>query len=134
MKVASLLLRLVLGGAFIVAGTLKFLQPATFAADIGNYRLLPHEAINLLAITLPWIEVVAGVLLVLGFWRRASAAVIAVLLIIFLTAIGQALARGLDVRCGCFGTVEARKVSALALGQDAALLAMAAWLIWREKD
>ena len=134
MKVVSLILRLLVGGAFVVAGALKVLQPATFAADIGNYRLLPHGAINLLAITLPWIEVAAGALLVLGFWRRASAVVIAVMLIIFLGAIGQALARGLDVRCGCFGTVEARKVSVLALGQDITLLAMAAWLGWREKD
>jgi len=134
MKIVSLLLRLALGGAFVVAGTLKFLQPATFAADIGNYRLLPHEAINLLAITLPWIEVVAGILLALGVWRRASAAVIAVMLMIFLVAIGQALARGLDVRCGCFGTVEARKVSGLALGQDTALLAVAVWLVWRERN
>ncbi|HUI07627.1 MAG TPA: MauE/DoxX family redox-associated membrane protein [Verrucomicrobiae bacterium] len=134
MKAVALLLRLALGGAFIIAGALKFLQPATFAADIGNYRLLPHEAINLLAITLPWIEVVAGVLLALGVWRRASAGVIAVMLMVFLIAIGQALARGLDVRCGCFGTVEARRVSVLALGQDTALLAVAAWLVWREKN
>ena len=133
-KAVSLILRLVVGGVFIAAGVLKVLQPATFAADIGNYRLLPHEAINLLAITLPWIEVVAGLLLVLGAWRRASASMIAVMLIVFLLAIGQALARGLDVRCGCFGTVEARKVGLLALGQDTALLAMAAWLVWQEKD
>jgi len=134
MKIVSLLLRLTVGGLFVVAGALKVLQPATFAADIGNYRLLPHEAINLLAITLPWIEVVAGILLALGVWKRASASVITVMLIVFLVAISQALARGLDVRCGCFGTVETRRVSALALGQDTALLAMAAWLVWREKD
>ncbi len=134
MKIVSLILRLVVGGVFVVAGMLKVLQPATFAADIGNYRLLPHEAINLLAITLPWIEVGAGVLLALGVWKRASAAVITVMLIVFLVAIGQALARGLDVRCGCFGTVEARRVSVLALGEDVALLAMAAWVAWREKD
>ena len=134
MKMVSLILRLVLGGAFIVAGALKILQPATFAADIENYRLLQHEAINLLAITLPWIEVIAGLLLVLGIWKRASALLIAVMLIVFLIAIGQALARGLDIRCGCFGTVEARKVGVLALGEDTAMLAMAAWLAWREKD
>ena len=134
MKIVSLIVRIIVGGAFAVAGVLKILQPATFAADIGNYRLLPHEAINLLAIMLPWIEVIAGLLLVAGIWRRASATLIAVMLVVFLIAIGQALARGLDVRCGCFGTVEARRVSVLALGEDTALLAMAAWLAWREKD
>ena len=134
MRLVLLIVRLVVGGVFIVAGALKIQQPATLAADIGNYRLVPHEAINLLAIVLPWIEVVAGSLLALGTWKRASATVIAVMLIVFLVAIGQALARGLDVRCGCFGTVEARKVSVLAVGEDVALLAMAAWLVWREKN
>jgi putative oxidoreductase len=134
MKIVAVILRLVVGGTFIVAGGLKVLQPGTFAADIGNYRLLPNEAINLLAITLPWIEVVAGGLLVAGIWKRASASLIVVMLIVFLLAISQALARGLDVRCGCFGTVEARRVSVLALGEDLVVLAMAAWLAWRERD
>ena len=101
---------------------------------MANYRLLPHELLNLLAITLPWIEVAAGLFLVLGIWKRASALVITVLMIVFLAAIGQALARGLDIRCGCFGTVEARKVGVLALGQDFLLFIAAAWLAWREKD
>jgi putative oxidoreductase len=134
LKVFNLILRLILGGVFIAAGALKIWEPAAFATDIGNYRLLPHEAVNLLAITLPWIEVAAGLLLMCGIWRRASALVITVLMIVFLAAIGQALARGLDIRCGCFGTVEARKVGVLALWQDIVLFVMAAWLAWREKD
>jgi uncharacterized membrane protein YphA (DoxX/SURF4 family) len=134
LKVISFILRLGLGGVFVAAGALKIWDPTAFAADIGNYRLLPHEAINLLAITLPWIEVAAGLLLILGIWKRASALTITVLMIVFLAAIGQALARGLDIRCGCFGTVEARKVGVLALGQDVLLFIVAAWLAWREKD
>lgn len=134
MKAVSFILRLVVGGVFVAAGVLKIWDPTAFAADIGNYRLLPHETINLLAITLPWIEVAAGLLLILGIWKRASALTITVLMIVFLAAIGQALARGLDIRCGCFGTVEARKVGVLALGQDVLLFVMAAWLAWREKD
>jgi putative oxidoreductase len=134
LKAFNLILRLILGGVFIAAGVLKIWEPAAFAADIGNYRLLPHEAVNLLAITLPWIEVAAGLLLVCGIWRRTSALVITVLMIVFLAAIGQALARGLDIRCGCFGTVEARKVGVLAIGQDIVLFVIAAWFALREKD
>ena len=134
MKTFNLILRLIVGGVFIAAGVLKIIDPVTFAADIGNYRLLPHEVVNLMAITLPWIEVVAGLLLVLGIWNRASALILTLLMIVFLIAIGQALARGLDIRCGCFGTIEARKVGVLALGQDVALLAMAAWLTGHSKD
>jgi uncharacterized membrane protein YphA (DoxX/SURF4 family) len=123
-------LRLIVGGVFIAAGAVKIMEPAAFAVDIGNYRLLPHELINLVAITLPWIELGAGLLLVAGFWKQASASLIALMMAVFLMAIGQALARGLDVRCGCFGTVEARKVGVVALAQDAGLFVAALWLAW----
>src|SRR5205814_189673 len=95
--------------------------------DIGNYRLLQHEWNNLLAITLPWIEVAAGLLLIVGIWARASSLVIALMLAVFLAAIGQAIARGLNISCGCFSTVEGRKVGLVGLAQDVALLAAASW-------
>jgi uncharacterized membrane protein YphA (DoxX/SURF4 family) len=123
-------LRLIVGGVFIAAGAVKIMEPAAFATDIANYRMLPHELVDLAAITLPWIELGAGLLLVAGFWKRPSAFLITAMMALFLMAIGQALARGLDVRCGCFGTVEARKVGAVALAQDLALCAAAAWLTW----
>ena len=55
-------------------------------------------------------------------------------MVVFLAAIGWALAHGYDIRCGCFGTVEARKVGVVALLEDGAMLAMAAWLAWRLND
>jgi uncharacterized membrane protein YphA (DoxX/SURF4 family) len=134
MKIVNFILRLALGGVFIFAGVVKIINPAGFASDIGNYRVLPHEWINLLAITLPWIEVVAGTLLITGPWKRASALLIAVLLVVFLVGIGQAVARGLNISCGCFGTVEGRKVGLVALAEDIAMLAASAWLVWREND
>jgi len=134
LKTVNFILRLIVGGVFVIAGVLKIAHPTSFANDIANYRLLPHNAVNLLAITLPWIEVVAGALLVAGTWKRASAVLITLLMIVFLIAIGQALARGLDIRCGCFGTIEARKVGVRAVEEDVALFLMAAWLAWREKD
>src|ERR1044072_3754355 len=63
-------LRLILGGAFVLAGTLKIADPAKFAIDLGNYRLLPHETIHLVASLLPWIEVVTGFFVLTGVWLR----------------------------------------------------------------
>lgn len=134
MKWFNLILRLALGGIFIYAGTIKIIDPAGFANDIGNYRLIPREWNNLLAITLPWIEVAAGLLLVTGIWKRASAFLITMMLVVFLAAIGQAVARNLNISCGCFGTVEGRKVGLVALAEDAAMLAAAVWLTTRERD
>src|SRR5262245_60470507 len=86
-------LRWILGGVFIVAGASKVLQPAQFATAVANYRLLPHELINLVAITLPAIELAAGLLLVAGAWVRGSALVVTGLSGVFFVAIVSALAR-----------------------------------------
>ncbi len=131
MKWLPVIARLIVGGVFVVAGALKILDPGAFAVDVANFRMLPHPAVNLIAITLPWVELVAGVLMVIGVWSRGSALVITAMCVLFLIALTQALARGLDVRCGCFGTVEARKVGLTAIAQDVVLLAGAVWLLIR---
>ncbi len=130
-KMLDLGLRVIVGGVFVFAGTLKILDPAKFALDVENYRMLPHQFVNLFAITLPWVEFVAGILLVLGVWVRANALIMTLMTSMFLIAITQAVARGLDIQCGCFGTVDARKVGLTTLAVDAGLLFMAAWLCWR---
>ena len=127
----SFVLRLVVGGIFVYAGVVKIFDPAKFANDVANYQLLPSALVNFVAITLPWVETVVGILMVMGFWLPGSALVITGLMGVFLVAIGQALARGLDIRCGCFGTIEAGKIDALTLTRDVALFVCAAWLCWR---
>lgn len=150
MKILNLILRLTIGGVFVASAIAKIWNVqvshahgvqfsrvpdlATFAQDVANYHVPPRELGNLVAITLPWIELLAGGLLVFGIWKRASALVITAMMVVFLAAIGWALAHGYDIRCGCFGTVDARKVGVLALGEDAVLLGMAAWLAWRLED
>lgn len=125
------LLQLVLGMVFVVAGGLKVVNPAQFAVAVGHYRLLPPGLDNLMALTLPGVEVLAGGLLLAGIWRRAAALVIAGLTVMFLGAIVSALARGLNIECGCFGTVSGGRIGWESLGLDATLLGLSAWLVWR---
>ena len=150
MKWVNLILRLFLGGLFLASAVAKIWNVqvshahaiqfshvpdlATFARDVTSYHVPPRELTNLVAITLPWIELLAGGLLVCGIWKQASALVITAMMIVFLAAIGWAVAHGYDIRCGCFGTVDARRVGFTALAQDAALLAIAMWLAWRLED
>jgi uncharacterized membrane protein YphA (DoxX/SURF4 family) len=98
------LLRVALGAVFIVASLDKIQNPEAFATTIANYRLLPYTVINGVAIALPWLEVLTGSLLVLGVWIRANTMIAWGLLLVFSIAISQALARGLDISCGCFTT------------------------------
>jgi uncharacterized membrane protein YphA (DoxX/SURF4 family) len=95
-------LRVALGVVFIVASLDKIQDPAAFAENIANYRIVPHEFIHIMAITLPWLEIVVGALLLLGIWTRANAALAFGMLFAFILAISQALIRDLDISCGCF--------------------------------
>ena len=134
MKWFNLILRFALGGIFVFAGAEKIIDPATFAKSIGNYQLLPPDWVNLLAITLPWIETLAGGLLMTGVWRRANAVILAGLLVVFLVAISSAMHRGLNINCGCTNTLGGAKVGWQKLAEDTALLALAAWLVGKERD
>jgi len=78
------------------------MNPADFAEIIYYYQILPTQFINLLAFTLPWLELAAGLLLLFGRWILPSSMILTALLIIFSVAIGYNLARGLDFQCGCF--------------------------------
>jgi len=127
---------LLLGAVFLYASLDKIAQPSDFARIVYHYQVIGPSArlgyvpANLLAVALPWTEAVAGVLLIAGLWRREAAAVVGVLLVAFLAAVGSALLRGIDIEhCGCF-TVEGAGRQAglwLMLG-DAALLAVSVFL------
>jgi putative oxidoreductase len=99
-----LAIRLVLGIVFIYAAVHKIAHPADFAQDIYNYRMLPPGFINFMALTLPWLEIICGVLIVAGVFTRGSALLIGFMLLVFVIAISFALLRGLDISCGCFSS------------------------------
>lgn len=128
------ILRLLVGGAFMYAGVLKIADPAKFALDVGNYRLVPHEWTHLVAILFPWIEVAAGLFVLAGIWLRAAALVSTMLTGLFFFVIVSALARGLNIECGCFGTMGGHYAGLVQLALDATLFALAALLAMRSRD
>ncbi len=94
--------RLFIGGLFIYASLDKIINPTDFGEIIYYYQILPTRFINLLALTLPWLELTAGLLLLFGRLILPSSIILTALLIIFSATIGFNLARGLDFQCGCF--------------------------------
>jgi len=92
----------VLGSVFMYASFDKMANPEAFAKIIDNYHLLPYQLVNPLAIFLPWLELITGLLLITGKWVKGSLLIYNVLLVIFIIALVQALIRGLDISCGCF--------------------------------
>lgn len=110
---------------FLAAALGKIGDPDAFAKQIHYFRLLPIGCENLLAITLPWVELMAALALLLRYRPRAGAVVCAALMGVFLFAVGAAVARGLDIGCGCFGTSDASRVGTAKLIENVALLALA---------
>jgi uncharacterized membrane protein YphA (DoxX/SURF4 family) len=123
--------RLILGGIFIFASIDKIAHPDQFAEIVYNYKLMPGMAVNLMAIVLPWVELLAGLFLVFGIWVKDSAAILGALLLVFIGAIGVNLARGLDFDCGCFSTTAGHKnASILLIVRDLVLLLPVVHLMW----
>ena len=108
---------------FIYAGAGKMMHTAQFADDVAAFRILPIPSVNLFAIVLPWVELLAGVALLVGAGVRSGGLLILGLNVMFLAAIFSALARGLDIHCGCFTLSRAHeKVGWSLAGRDLALL------------
>ena len=98
-------LALLVGAVFVYAGTIKLLDPPRFAADITNYEIVPWSVAIRLAFYLPWLEVLCGLALIFQRLFSGALLVTGTLMLIFLGATISLKARGLDVNCGCFGTV-----------------------------
>ena len=99
----GLLARLGLGGVLLYAGYLKAFSPEKSMMAVRAYELLPIWLANIFGIVLPWLEIGAGVLLIIGIAVRYVAIFGSTLMIAFVIAISQAWARGLSIDCGCFG-------------------------------
>jgi uncharacterized membrane protein YphA (DoxX/SURF4 family) len=109
-----------------IAGLAKIGDIASFAEQIHNFRIVPVATENLFAITLPWIELVAALSLVLGLRARAAAMLGLGLFVLFTLAVVAALVRGLDIDCGCFGTADASRVGLVKVAQNLGFVALAA--------
>ena len=118
------LLRFIVGGIFIYASLDKIAHPAQFAQAVYNYQILPGQLINLTALILPWLELIAGLCLICAVLEIPSLVILNGLIVLFTVVVGLSLARGLDIHCGCFTTdPNAKSDMAQVLMRDIILLA-----------
>ena len=94
--------RLILGLTFIYASFHKILSPEEFAKIVYGYGLFPHVSINLIAIIIPFLELVCGLALVIGFYPRSAAIIVNMMLLAFIAALTINIIRGHEFDCGCF--------------------------------
>lgn len=117
--ILTLIVRLALGGVFLYAAYFKIVDPQVFAKSIWFYHMVPGSMINAMAIVLPWLELLCGLGIILGFFYRGSVFWINLLVVMFLVALSVAVSRGISIDCGCFKASAASTDSALqALYRD----------------
>ena len=124
-------LRLGLAAMFYYAAKVKFADPAEFARMVAQYQFLPGPLVNAFSVVMPALEIVVAVGLVFTAWEREFSALVGVLLLMFIVALGQALARDLGIACGCFDITGAGSPGEtwFALLRDIVLLVPVAWMV-----
>jgi uncharacterized membrane protein YphA (DoxX/SURF4 family) len=133
--------RLVLGGIFVYAGFSKLLLPnahlwpmfvlkfslsmnlASFAQQVESYKMISPAASQAVAHILPFVEIVLGLLLLIGWRLRIWATAITVIMVGFLAVVTRAYLLHMDINCGCFGTPE--KLTGMTVVRDGAFTALA---------
>ncbi len=113
--IVEFIIRWFVGCIFIYASFHKITDPALFAKIIYGYGLFPHTTINLIAITLPFIELITGICLILGIWPRATTLIAGGMLACFIIAISINLIRGHEFDCGCFSAANSASTAPVEL-------------------
>ena len=133
--------QIALGAIFVAASLPKLVDPPSFAHMIYNYRLVPGPFVNAAALFMPWLELLCGVALVLGIWRRPAAAIIGAMLVVFIVAISINLGRDNAVNCGCFDITAANKSHDELIEEmwwvvtrDVGMLLMVAQILWASRQ
>lgn len=99
------ILRILIGAMLAVSGFMKLIEPyQNFVHTIEIYDIIPVQAANIVAMTLPWAEFITGIFLIAGLWMRFSVTAAWLMFGCFVIVVGQALIRRLPIEsCGCFG-------------------------------
>lgn len=102
LKAVTYICRAVLAVVFICAALGKIGNLEEFADAVAAFRILPIAWVNAFAIVLPWIELLIGLALLSGAHLKQAAMLSVLLNVVFIVAASSAMARGLDIKCGCF--------------------------------
>jgi uncharacterized membrane protein YphA (DoxX/SURF4 family) len=136
--------RLVLAGIFMYAGYAKLFLPnfipwplfalrfslstnlSNFAVQVESYKLLSPAGVSFVAHTLPFAEIILGLLLLIGWQFRIWASLITLILIGFLGVVSRAYLLHMNINCGCFATPE--PLTGMTVVRDGMLVALALFM------
>lgn len=131
------LFRVVLAGILFWSGAAKLFEGSeAMNRAIVAYRLgLPLDLVHVIAWGLPILELVLGLLLLVGLLTRWAALGTALIMTAFIVGIASVWIRGYSIDCGCFGgggdtSPEGRDLRyATEILRDLLFAGMAVWLV-----
>ncbi len=130
-----LLVRVFIGLLFIMSSLEKIVDPAAFAQSIANYKMLPGWLGIFGATVLPWLELLCGFSVLFGALTRGSSLLLSAMLVVFTAAVLVALARGLDIACGCFTQdPTSSRIGWLKVLQNATLIVLTLYLYFSKSE
>jgi uncharacterized membrane protein YphA (DoxX/SURF4 family) len=133
-KILFIVLQIGMGGLFIIAGTLKILDPSNFLTAIETFQLLPYPLAYFIAYLLPWMEIICGLALIFKKGQMSALIILTALITVFIIALALSWGRGLDIVCGCFGNPGSLKTNyPWLLTRNFALLAVIILILIRNK-
>jgi uncharacterized membrane protein YphA (DoxX/SURF4 family) len=128
-----LVARLIVGVVDLIAGLVKFPDPAGNVRRVRAFDILPEAIVPTVGHALPTIEIIIGVALILGLLTRLFAVIGALFFLAFIIGIASAWARGLEINCGCFGShgvpADPHRQYAVDIARDIGLLICCLWLV-----
>ncbi len=134
LAVLEAVVRVGLGAMFVYSALAKIDDPGEFAYSVSRYKMLPEFTVGLFSLTMPAVELLTGLAMLFTRWMREASLLVFGMMVMFIIALSQALFRGLEISCGCFGvpSVGGRQEILMALVRDVVLIVPAAWLMFRQ--
>jgi uncharacterized membrane protein YphA (DoxX/SURF4 family) len=129
-----LIARIIVGVIFIAAAIPKIADPAAFASEIARYGIIPSSMLNTMALTLPWMELIASLFLISGIRLRANSLIIGAMLVVFILAIASAMIQGLNINCGCHTKGLSHIVGWRKIFEDVGLLAFCSMIFFSSQQ
>lgn len=95
-----------IGLSLVTSGANHFLFPFKFFDSVLAYRLLSPMTAELFSSTIPFVQIITGMALILNIALRGAWIVSGLIFCLFLAAQFWALHHRLEINCGCFGSFQ----------------------------